>query len=297
MIYGYIRVSTDKQDNENQRFQINNFAKQQGFMVDKYIEEVMSGTKDPKKRQLGNLLKKMKSGDRIICVELSRLGRTLLMIMGILNECMNRNVQVWTIRDNYRLGDDISSKVLAFAFGLSAEIERNLISQRTKEALARKRAEGVVLGRPIGAKSSKKKLDEYEGRIVECLNKGLSISGIARLLNVHRLTVSKLIEEKGLTKHRTHYSAYSVKKSNNEKKATVRLRNAEKQFETKLLNDEIMKLYAECGYSCIKLANKMNVEYRQLKKMLEKRGLFEKISEASAKQGAKNKSDKIKKLI
>ena len=84
----------------------------------------------------------MKKGDILICSELSRLGRNLLMIMGILNECMNRDIQVWTIKDNYRLGSDISSKVLAFAFGLSAEIERNLISQRTKEALARKRAEG-----------------------------------------------------------------------------------------------------------------------------------------------------------
>lgn len=194
MIYGYIRVSTDKQDNENQRFQINNFAKQQGFMVDKYIEEVMSGTKDPKKRQLGNLLKKMKSGDRIICVELSRLGRTLLMIMGILNECMNRNIQVWTIKDNYRLGSDINSKVLAFAFGLSSEIERNLISQRTKEALARKKAEGVILGRPKGSKSKVKKLTGKEDEIKNLLDKKVSKSAIARILGVHRLTVAEFVK-------------------------------------------------------------------------------------------------------
>ena len=91
-------------------------------------------------RKLGKLLKNEKD-DILICSELSRLGRNLLMIMGVLNECMNRDIQVWTIKDNYRLGSDINSKVLAFAFGLSAEIERNLISQRTKEALARKRAE------------------------------------------------------------------------------------------------------------------------------------------------------------
>ena len=93
------------------------------------------------------------------------------MIMGVLNECMNRDIQVWTIKDNYRLGSDINSKVLAFAFGLSAEIERNLISQRTKEALARKRAEGVVLGRPVGSKSSKTKLTGQEKKIQELLDK------------------------------------------------------------------------------------------------------------------------------
>ena len=107
----------------------------------------------------------MKKEDILICSELSRLGRSLLMIMGILNQCMQNEIQVWTIKDNYRLGNDISSKVLAFAFGLSAEIERNLISQRTKEALARKKAEGVILGRPIGSKSAKTKLTGREKKI------------------------------------------------------------------------------------------------------------------------------------
>ncbi len=107
------------------------------------------------------------------------------MIIGILNTCMNRDIQVWTIKDNYCLGSDISSKVLAFAFGLSAEIERNLISQRTKEALARKRAEGVVLGRPKGRKSSKTKLTGAEQKISELLAKKVSYSAISRLLEGH----------------------------------------------------------------------------------------------------------------
>ncbi len=145
-------------------------------------------------RKLGKLLKKMKKGDILICSELSRLGRNLLMIMGILNECMNRDIQVWTIKDNYRLGSDINSKVLAFAFGLSAEIERNLISQRTKEALARKRAEGVILGRPVGRKSSKTKLTGQEKRIKELLDRKVSYSAIGRILGVHRLTVSSFVK-------------------------------------------------------------------------------------------------------
>ncbi len=171
MIYGYIRVSTDKQTVENQRFEINRFCEQNICIVDKWIEETISGTKKLNERKLGKLLLKMERGDILICSELSRLGRNLLMIMGILNECMNRDIQVWTIKDNYRLGSDISSKVLAFAFGLSAEIERNLISQRTKEALARKKAEGVILGRPKGRKSSKTKLTGKEIQIIELLKK------------------------------------------------------------------------------------------------------------------------------
>ena len=139
MIYGYIRVSSDKQTVENQRFEISNFCKHQNLSIDDWIEEIISGIKNYTKRQLGNLLKKVNKDDIIICSELSRLGRNLFMIMEILNICMTNEYRVWTIKDNYRLGDDIQSKVLAFAFGLSAEIERNLISQRTKEALAGKR--------------------------------------------------------------------------------------------------------------------------------------------------------------
>ena len=156
MIYGYIRVSSDKQTVENQRFEINNFCEREKIKIDGWIEETISGTKAYDKRQLGKLLNKVQGDDLIICAELSRLGRNLFMIMEILNICMTKECRVWTIKDNYRLGDDIQSKVLAFAFGLSAEIERNLISQRTKEALARKKAEGVVLGRPKGSKNKTK---------------------------------------------------------------------------------------------------------------------------------------------
>jgi DNA invertase Pin-like site-specific DNA recombinase len=194
MIYGYIRVSTDRQTVENQRFEINQFCDRNVLVVDKWIEETISGTKTVQERKLGKLFKKMKKEDILICSELSRLGRNLLMIMGILNECMNRNVQVWTIKDNYRLGSDINSKVLAFAFGLSAEIERNLISQRTKEALARKRAEGVILGRPKGSKSKVKKLTGKEAEIKTLLENKVAKSAIARILGVHRLTVSEFVK-------------------------------------------------------------------------------------------------------
>ena len=196
MIYGYIRVSTDRQTIENQRYEIRQFCEKERLVIDKWIEEIISGTKGIDDRKLGKLIKKLKKDDILICSELSRLGRNLLMIMGILNECMNREIQVWTIKDNYRLGSDINSKVLAFAFGLSAEIERNLISQRTKEALARKRAEGIILGRPKGSKSKLKKLSGREAEIQLLMDKRISKSAIARKLGVHRHTITKFMNDK-----------------------------------------------------------------------------------------------------
>lgn len=198
MIYGYIRVSSDKQTVENQRFEISNFVARQDMAIDGWIEETISGTKAYNKRALGTLLQSVVKDDLIICAELSRLGRNLFMIMEILNICMTKECKVWTIKDNYRLGDDIQSKVLAFAFGLSAEIERNLISQRTKEALARKRAEGVVLGRPVGRKSDRVKLTAHDGEIRQMLADRKSQCAIARQFGVNRMTVFKYITDNGL---------------------------------------------------------------------------------------------------
>ena len=196
MIYGYIRVSSDKQTVENQRFEINNFCKREHLIIDGWIEETISGTKAYNKRQLGTLLRKIKKDDLIICAELSRLGRNLFMIMEILNICMSKECRVWTIKDNYRLGEDIQSKVLAFAFGLSAEIERNLISQRTKEALARRKADGVVLGRPKGRKNApdKYKLSRKKHLVESLLQEGVSKRKIAALCKVDRNTLARYIK-------------------------------------------------------------------------------------------------------
>jgi DNA invertase Pin-like site-specific DNA recombinase len=196
MIYGYIRVSTDKQTVENQRFEIERFCSRNNLKIEQWIEETISGAKLPEKRLLGSLLAGVKKDDLIISSELSRLGRKLFMIMAILNHLMLIGVRVWTIKDNYRLGDNIQSKVLAFAFGLSAEIERNLISQRTKEALTRKRVEGAVLGRPIGKKSSRLKLSGHEKEIQLLLETRTSKSDIGRIFGVNRMTVVSFIKEK-----------------------------------------------------------------------------------------------------
>ena len=198
MIYGYIRVSTDKQTVENQRFEILGFAKRNSLVLDSWIEETVSGTIRPENRALGKLLDSIQKDDLIICSELSRLGRSLFMIMSILNKLMEKGARIWTIKDGYRLGDDIQSKVLAFAFGLSAEIERNLISQRTKEALERKKAEGQKLGRPKGSTTETSKLDGAEIGATIMIMQGISVNQMAKLYGVHRNTVKKFIVAKRL---------------------------------------------------------------------------------------------------
>ena len=196
MNYGYIRVSTDKQTLENQRFEIEKYCKNNNIAIDYWIEETISSTKDLSKRKLGKLLKKIKKDDLIITSEISRIGRNLLQVMGILNNLLSTGAKILTIKDRFKLGDDISSKIFAFAFGLSAEIERKLISQRTKEALSRLKAEGKVLGRPKGRKSSKLKLDPKSKILLKLLQQNYSKSAIARKLHVNRSTVSKYLKEK-----------------------------------------------------------------------------------------------------
>lgn len=189
MIYGYIRVSTDKQTVENQRFEINRFIKKNGLRVGAWIEETISGTVSPNKRNLGKLIQKTKQGDIIICSELSRLGRNMFMIMSILNILMERGVIIYTVKERYKLGEDLTSKVLAFAFSISAEIERALISQRTKEALQRKKAEGVKLGRPKGKLNSRYKLTGCEEKIQRMLSEGFPKNLISKQLNVSPSTL------------------------------------------------------------------------------------------------------------
>lgn len=198
MIYAYIRVSTDKQSVENQRFEILKYADAHKLVIDQWVEETVSSKKKLSDRVLGATLQQLSENNILIVSELSRLGRNLMEVMSILHTCMEQDVKVHTIKEQYELGNNINSKVLAFAFSLSAEIERQLISQRTKEALARKKSEGVKLGRPKGSLSSVTKLTGKEEQIKELLAKDISFSAIGRILGVHRKTVKNFVESRKL---------------------------------------------------------------------------------------------------
>ena len=121
MVYAYIRVSTDKQTVENQRYEIGRFCEGKGMEIDKWVSETASGTKAAGARKLGALLRRMKRGDTLVCSEISRLGRRLMEVMGILNTLMTRQVVVLTVKERYELGNNIQSQILAFAFSLSAQ--------------------------------------------------------------------------------------------------------------------------------------------------------------------------------
>ena len=198
MVYGYVRVSSDKQTVENQKFEIVHYCKLHNIIINGWIEEKISGTKAPDKRKLGALLKTVKQDDIIICSEISRLGRSLYMIMQILAICMEKGVTIQTIKDNFTLCDDIQSKVLAFAFGLAAEIERNLISQRTKEALKLRKAQGVKLGRPKGSLNSNGKLNPYEDTIKVLIEQDNTYAEVARLFHVDRSTLKRFCDNRGI---------------------------------------------------------------------------------------------------
>ncbi len=189
MIYGYCRVSTAHQHEENQRFVIENFVRQNNMVVDVWVEEKISSSKKLQDRKLGALLKKLQPGDILITTEISRLGRSLLEVMGILQTCLEQDCQIWTLKENFRLGTDIQSKVLAFAFGLSAELSKSLLQARVRESLARLKANGKKLGRPMGAQSKQLKLTRNRKRINDLMIRGISKNKIARIMHVSKCTL------------------------------------------------------------------------------------------------------------
>ncbi len=192
MIYGYIRVSTEHQNTLNQKHEILSFATRHNIEIQRWVSETISSKQPLHDRKLGKLLKKLKADDILIATELSRLGRNLLEVMGILQSCLEKNAQVWTLKENYRLGSDIQSKVLAFAFGLAGEIERQLISERTKNSLQRLKDEGKHLGRPYGF--SYKKLEKEHEKIKEMLRKNIPKAEIARAMNCSWTTLYRYIK-------------------------------------------------------------------------------------------------------
>ena len=180
MVVAYLRVSTGKQNLANQQDEIRRFAAARGIVVDRWVTEVVSGRKNEKERKLGPLLGKMRLGDTLIVTELSRLSRTLTDIMAIMGRCLEHRIVLYSIKEGYA------------AFGLAAEIERNLISMRTKEALALCRAEGVKLGRRKGSYTKLRILIDNRREIVRMLRCRKSIADVCRRYEVSRETFNAL---------------------------------------------------------------------------------------------------------
>ena len=193
-IYAYVRVSSAVQNEENQHYEIEQFATANSLIINEWIEETISSGKDLKKRKFNSLLKKMKKDDILITTELSRIGRKSFEIMGILYECLNKGCQVWTTKEHYRLGNDLNSQILAFAFSISATIEKELIAARTRETLARLKSAGVKLGRPFGSKNKSYKLEGKEKEIKDLLDKGISKANICKMYGVHRSSLYHFIK-------------------------------------------------------------------------------------------------------
>ena len=189
MIYAYVRVSTAEQSGSSQEYEIRQWAEKNALNIGNWTVESVSGTVPPSRRKLGKLIRRMRPDDLLVCTEISRLGRNMLMIMSILNDCAARSIRIHTIKDNFDLDNNINSKIIAFAFALAAEIERNLISQRTREALADRKATGVKLGRPNGSCKSREKVLRDLGKIRLRLASGESMPSIARGYGIHRNTL------------------------------------------------------------------------------------------------------------
>lgn len=197
MIVAYERISKSTEKLENQRVVIDAYARENNLKIDQYISEIISSTKDITDRKLNALLKRIKRDkiELIIVSELSRLGRSLYEVMGTINTILSSGSQLWVAKENRKLGTDTVSQMLSFAWGLSAQIERELISSRTKTALARLKAEGKVLGRPVGSKSAFNKLKSHRKEIKDLLAKGISKRKIAKLMKISVPTLYRFLKQ------------------------------------------------------------------------------------------------------
>ena len=194
MTFAYTRVSTDKQSLENQRFALREFAQKSGMAIGEWVCETVSGVKEVGARKLGGLFKRAKKGDTIVISEISRLGRNIFMVMEVLGFCITRGCNIISVKEGYRLGNDVSSTVIAFAFTLAAQIERDLISQRTREALARRKSEGKPLGRKRGFAPATQRLRERHVEVFAMLDAGATRVATAKFFGVSAGTLRKFLK-------------------------------------------------------------------------------------------------------
>jgi DNA invertase Pin-like site-specific DNA recombinase len=199
--YAYIRVSTDRQDLDNQRHGVIEYARKHGLEPLHFFEDTVSGTKDWQEREIGRLLRRAKKGDVVLTAEFSRLGRSALQVMLVLEEAAKREVTIHIVKNGLVMDGSLNSRMMALAFGMAAEIERDFISKRTTEALAKRKAEGKPLGRPRGRTSEVKKLDKRKDEILDLLKKDVHKTSIARILECSPVTLYQWLEANGLGRY------------------------------------------------------------------------------------------------
>ncbi|HOD71607.1 MAG TPA: recombinase family protein [Deltaproteobacteria bacterium] len=199
-VLSYIRVSTNTQDVKNQRYEILEYARTHDLTIDRFIEIEISSRKDRKQRRIDEILQELSPGDTLVVSELSRLGRSTGEVIELVNELVRKKVRFIAIKQNLNInnGHDMTSKIIVTLFGLMAELERDLISMRTREALAAKKAQGKILGRPKGS-LGKSKLDGKEDEISRLLESKVSKAAIARITGVSWLTLDRFIKSRGLS--------------------------------------------------------------------------------------------------
>lgn len=192
MNYGYLRVSTKDQDVKSQKLAI-----QKEYKISKWVQEKKSGTVDFKKRSLGNLIDTMKKGDTLIVTEISRLGRSISMIFHIMELCKEKGIRVIAIKNNFDLNpnkkNDLGTEILLFAFGLSAQVERDLISERTKQGLEVAKLKGKRAGRRKGEIVYNVKLRPYQRQIKKKFKEGKSVNSLAKEYNVRWSTMKNFL--------------------------------------------------------------------------------------------------------
>ena len=195
-VYAYLRVSTDEQDVENQKHGILEYANSNNLSGLKFVEDNASGKTNWKERKSGSLMiKTMQKGDTILFAEVSRMARSVLQILEILEHCAQQEFTVHIVKQNMVFDDSLNSRITATVLGLAAEIEREFISMRTKEALAKRKAEGMILGRPRG-KAKKVKLDKHSKDIRKYLELGISKRAICKLVDCSPSTLYEWIERR-----------------------------------------------------------------------------------------------------
>lgn len=267
MIYGYLRVSSDEQDVNSQKQGVDKFAADKGWTIDEYItDEGVSGGKDPDKRNLGPLLKLIKKDDVIISSEISRLGRDLYMVMDILHFCMERGAMIYTVKDKFILGDDIQSKVLAFAFGLSAEIERQMIRQRTREGLRLRMKMGVLVGRPLSdTLTVNENFEKQKDMILEQYKWGVPLHRIASNFGTTKNTIDRMLFAWGVKDYNAGWYKRIKEKRNKEAREARLIKYKDEPYKCVNMDRQVMIGYIMQDLTIPQIADKMQeYSYEQI---------------------------------